>query len=36
MFVRTHRWRNVLYRFGGNPPVEVVEDHPLDAMTVIK
>jgi hypothetical protein len=36
MFVRTHRWRNVLYRFGGNPPVEVIEDHPLDAMTVIK
>jgi hypothetical protein len=36
MFVRTHRWRNVLYRFGGNPPVEVVEDHPLDATTVIE
>ena len=30
IFARTHRWRNVVYRFGGAQPVEVIEDRPYE------
>ena len=29
MFARTHRWRGIVYRFGGNPRVYVTEDLPF-------
>jgi cellulose synthase/poly-beta-1,6-N-acetylglucosamine synthase-like glycosyltransferase len=36
MFTRTHRWRNVLYRFGRNPPVQVVEDCPSQTAAALE
>jgi len=31
MFARTHRWRGIVYRFGGGQKVRVVEDRPYEA-----
>jgi cellulose synthase/poly-beta-1,6-N-acetylglucosamine synthase-like glycosyltransferase len=36
LFLRQHRWRNVLYRVGGRQKVQVLDDAPCDPAMVIE